>query len=128
MRRIVVSSLLCLLAFPATAAAKPPNATALKKKGVRVSWPVPATATMAVGDTLEVRVRSERRRVKVSLVTTAPLRACATKPRTEPTCVIADSSLSALAMPKSASLTRPSSERSRLPGLTSRCTTPFLWA
>ena len=36
---------------------------------VRVTWPVPATATKAVGDTVEVRVRSERRRVKVSLVT-----------------------------------------------------------
>ncbi len=68
MRRIVVASLVCLLAFPATAAAKPPNPTALKKEGVRVTWPVPATATKAVGDLVEVRVRSERRRVKVSLV------------------------------------------------------------
>ncbi len=46
-------------------------------------------------------------------------------PSTEPTCVIDDSSLSAFAMPKSASLTTPSVERRRLPGFTSRCTTPL---
>ena len=37
-------------------------------------------------------------------------------------------SLTALAIPKSASFTTPSSARSRLPGLTSRCTTPLRWA
>ena len=46
-------------------------------------------------------------------------------PSTEPTWVIEDSSLNALAMPKSASFTTPSSPRRRLPGLTSRCTTPL---
>ena len=48
-------------------------------------------------------------------------------PSTEPTWVMLDCSV-ALAIPKSASLIPPSSERSRLPGFTSRCTTPLRWA
>ena len=45
-------------------------------------------------------------------------------PSTEPTFVMSDCS-AALAMPKSASLTTPSVLTIRLPGLTSRCTTPL---
>ena len=58
-----------------------------------------------------------------------PPRACsgdryAAVPSDEPTFVMSDCS-AALATPKSASLTTPSVLTIRLPGLTSRCTTPL---
>ncbi len=56
-----------LLAAPASAAAKPPDAKALNKLGVSVRWP--AATTGATGDVVAVKVRSERRRVQVALVT-----------------------------------------------------------
>ena len=49
-------------------------------------------------------------------------------PRALGEAVMRETESPAFAMPKSASLTTPSSLRSRLPGLTSRCTTPWRWA
>jgi hypothetical protein len=63
--RWLVAICLLLLAAPAEAASA--DTKALKRLGVSLRWP--AATTGAPGDVVTVKVRSERRRVQVSLVT-----------------------------------------------------------
>ena len=67
MVRAAVLSLLSLSLFAGAASAAPPDAAKLRAVGVKVSWPVTGTATMAAGQVVEVRVTSRRTRSEVSL-------------------------------------------------------------
>jgi hypothetical protein len=67
MVRLAVLSLLSLSLLAGTASAAPPDAAKLRAAGVKVSWPVTGTATMAPGQVVEVRVTSRRTRSEVSL-------------------------------------------------------------
>jgi hypothetical protein len=74
MRAVLLAALLLLL-VPATAAAAPPDTDALKRAGVKVTWPVVgASDVLDAGYTMSVRVKRTRpgKRVRLSLIQLRP--------------------------------------------------------